>query len=99
MTIKESGGLVGEMPHIEGHRIGVHHIVRAWVDRDLRIEEIADREYPQLSEIQVRDALTYALSNEDEFKELSEKREELKEELKEQAICGPEELEEAINES
>lgn len=98
MPIKESGGLVGEMPHIEGHRIGVHHIVSAWVEQDLTVEEIADLEYPQLSEIQVRDALTYALDNRAEYEELATDRDDLKDQLEDRAVSGPDELQQ-INES
>lgn len=84
MTIVEEGGVVGEMPHIEGTRITVHHIVRVWLDRELTVEAIADEVYPHLSEGQVREALEWVLRNPVEYSECLEVYEERKRQLMKQ---------------
>lgn len=91
MTIVETKEL-GGLPHIEGHRIGIHHIVSAWTDDDYTIEEIADRVYPKLTEGQVREALIYAFDHKEQFEKLMEKREGVKHELEREAISQPEDL-------
>jgi len=67
MAVDETGGVVGDMPHIPGSRVSVHHIVRAFRDRDYTIEEIADRVYPHLSEQEVREALIWVLDNQEAY--------------------------------
>jgi len=88
-TIKsEEGGT----PYIEGHRIGVHHIVKAWVDEDRSTEEIATEVYPQLTESQVTEALKYAFDRRDEFERMMEEREKIKQEIRQEAVTGSDTL-------
>lgn len=91
MSIDEDGGVVGQMPHISGTRVSVHHVVRAFRDRDYTPEEIADRVYPHLSEQQVIDAITWVLDNQEEYQQRVESHRSQKEELKSSAT-GPEDL-------
>jgi uncharacterized protein (DUF433 family) len=92
MPIEKSDSILGGMPHIAGTRIGVHHIVTAWRDRDLTMEEIANRVYPHLSEQEVREAVVYAFEHRDEYDRLLEEHEERRDELVSNVATGPGDL-------
>lgn len=89
MTITQSDDVLDGMPHIAGTRIGVHHVVRAFKDRDIRSEEIASRVYPHLSQAEVEEALKYALDAPDEYRKHLENHREKKLEIKKQIAAGP----------
>lgn len=67
MAVNTDGGVIGGMPHIEGTRISVHHIILAWVRDDRSTEEIAGHLYPHLSEDDVVDALKWVFEHRDEY--------------------------------
>lgn len=91
MPIDTDEAILGGVPHIRGHRIGVHHVVRAFRDRDYKIPEIAGEVYPQLSESEVREAISWALDNEETFSRVEASHRERLAEIEEQAT-GPSDI-------
>lgn len=92
MAIGKDDAVLGGAPHIRGHRIGVHHIVREFRDRDREIPTIAEKVYPQLSEEEVREAIVWALDNDEEFSACEDRRKEHVREIEAQAVSPPDEL-------
>lgn len=92
MAIERSEDKLGGAPHISGHRIAVHHIVREFRDRDRDITAIAEEVYPHLSEDEVREAIVWALDNDEEFSGYEDQRRERLREIEAQAASPPEEL-------
>lgn len=92
MPIDTDDAVLDGAPHIRGHRIGVHHIVRAFRDRDVPIPQIAEEAYPHLTEKQVREAIVWALENDEQYSDFEENHRERLAEIESGAATPPEEL-------
>ena len=57
--IVKTPGVLGGKPRIEGHRIGVHHVVELVIYGDHAVEDVAATVYPHLSPTEVHAALAY----------------------------------------
>lgn len=67
--IVRTEGVLGGDPRIEGHRIGVHHVYRRYVEGNESPEAIATSY--DISVGEVHTALAYAFSNPEEMRELA----------------------------
>lgn len=70
--------VLGGDPRIEGHRIGVYHVYRRYVEGSDTPEEIATSY--DISVAEVHAALAYAFSNPDEMRAIEARKEDLSEE-------------------
>lgn len=91
MSINTSGGVIGNQPHISGHRITVIQIVNHWL-RGNCIEEIANELYPQLTEEEIEAALRFALEDTDRYDRLKKEWENTKAEIKDSAATSPSDI-------
>jgi uncharacterized protein (DUF433 family) len=73
MTIKKSPDVLGGKPRIDGHRIGVHHIVNAIWYEGVSAEWMVEAVYPQITEEDIFEALNYYHSHRDEIEEIRER--------------------------
>lgn len=91
MSIVEEGGVIGDMPHIEGHRIGARPIVDFVVFGPYSVVDVATDLYPELTEDVVLVAIEYVYEDTDWWKQLIEEHEREKQSIEQQAI-SPEDV-------
>lgn len=91
MSIVEEGGVIGDMPHIQGHRIAVHHIVNFVVFGPHSVEDVATELYPELTEDEVLEAIEFAYEDTERWRRLMEEHEREKQSIEQQAI-SPEDV-------
>jgi uncharacterized protein (DUF433 family) len=86
MPIVKEGGVIGDMPHIQGHRIAVHHIVNLVVFGSHSVKEVATELYPELTEDEVQEAIEFAYEDTERWTHLMEEHEREKQSIEQQAI-------------
>lgn len=90
--IVRTEGILGGDPRIEGHRIGVHHVVESVLEGKYTVDEVAYTIYPQLSVEDVHASLAYYYAHREEIEERRERARREVRESKKRAITGPDDL-------
>lgn len=85
--IVETPGVLGGKPRIEGHRIGVHHVVEFVLYGEYAVEDVASTVYPHLSVQEVHAALAYYYRHRGEIEAILDS-----EGPRDGEIVGPEDL-------
>lgn len=90
VEIVRTEDVLGGKPRIEGHRISVLQVAEMVREGDYSPDDVADQLGLTLAEVHT--ALAYYYDNPDEMQAVRERREALIEELRDEAITGPEDL-------
>jgi uncharacterized protein (DUF433 family) len=83
-------GVLSGKPHIDGTRIGVHHVVPCVLEDKYTVSEVAYLIYDRLSEADVLAALRYYLNHTEEIEAIREREREVIDEHRSEALLGPE---------
>lgn len=79
--IVETPDVLGGKPRIEGHRIGVHHVVELVIHGEYAVEDVASTVYPHLSTVEVHAALEYYYRHRERIEVLLDSRQSREDEL------------------
>jgi len=90
VEIVHTDDVLGGKPRIEGHRISVRQVAVMVREADYTPDDVAEQLGLTIAEVYV--ALAYYFDNPEEMQAIEERREEIIEELRKDAITGPDDV-------
>lgn len=90
VEIVHTEDVLGGKPRVEGHRISVRQVAVMVREGDYSPDDVAEQLGLTLAEVYT--ALAYYYDNPEEMQAIEERREAIIEELREDAITGPEDV-------